>query len=72
VHVYVDAQGLSVLADAARPDIATAYPHYGPDHGFAATIGATPGSHRVCVYVPNAAGSGSTVGLACRTVIVPA
>lgn len=69
-HVYVDGVGTAILANADRPDIGAAYPGYGPDHGFNASIPASPGAHRVCVYGIDIAGSGSNRELACRTVQV--
>lgn len=70
VHVYVDGAAYGVVADGSRPDVATAYPGYGPSHGYSFTIPATPGNHTVCVYGING-GLGSNVLLGCRVVSVP-
>lgn len=67
VHVYVDRAGAAVRADQPRADVGAAYPLAGPDHGFNATLTATPGIHRVCVYAIGA----PNVELGCRTVVVP-
>ena len=57
VHIYVDpGQGpaVAVVANLNRPDIAAAFPGYGPNHGFDTTIGPlTPGPHQVCAYAIN-------------------
>jgi len=49
------------LADQPRPDVAGVYPAYGPNHGFAASLGTGPGRHTVCVNGVNV-GAGSTEG----------
>jgi SpoIID/LytB domain protein len=71
VHVYVDGAPAGVLdAGVERQDIAAAFAGYGAAHGFAGSIAATPGPHRVCVYGINAmAGSNALIG--CRSVTVP-
>jgi hypothetical protein len=55
VAVYVDSSGTPVLANLARPDLAAAYPAFGPNHGFGATISTSRGTHTVCVYGLNVA-----------------
>ncbi|MEJ5254339.1 MAG: glycoside hydrolase family 25 protein [Acidimicrobiales bacterium] len=69
VHLYVDGRwGGAVTADGARPDVGAAYPGFGANHGFRATIPVGPGSHEVCAYAINT-GSGTTNPLlGCRTV----
>jgi hypothetical protein len=71
VHVYVDGVGTAVRSDAARPDIAAAFPGHGEAHGFATTVTAPAGSRNVCAYGINV-GLGSHVLLGCRQVDVPA
>lgn len=71
VHIYTDAAGIAYTADVARPDIAAAYPGYGSAHGYAATFAAPPGTHTVCVYGIDIAGSGANSGRGCRSVAVP-
>lgn len=70
VHAYVDGGG-SNLGPAAlsRPDVGTAYPAAGPNHGFSTAMFAPPGKHRVCVYAINV-GAGSNVLLGCQDVTV--
>lgn len=72
VHVYVDGVGTALTADASRTDLLSV-PYlapYGADHGFAATVAATPGRHRVCVYGIETSGKGANTELACRQVFV--
>jgi SpoIID/LytB domain protein len=72
VHVYVDGRASrGVVADGARPDIARAYPHYGPNHGFSGTASVTPGRHTVCAYGLNQGHGTSSPSLGCQTVTVP-
>jgi hypothetical protein len=68
VHVYVDGVGMSVTADRARPDVAAAFPAYGPARGWAAAKAVGPGSHEVCAYAINV-GVGGTTFLGCRTIV---
>ncbi|WP_349426765.1 hypothetical protein [Microbacterium sp. LWS13-1.2] len=70
VHVYVDGVGREFIANLARPDVASVYPASGSAHGFVASIPASAGSHRVCVYAIDTAG-GSNPALGCRDVTVP-
>ncbi|HJQ00481.1 MAG TPA: DUF3152 domain-containing protein [Jatrophihabitans sp.] len=72
VAVYVDAGGVSAPADLPRADLVAVYPHFGAGHGFAVTVPAAPGSHRVCGYAINTAGRGANVLLGCRLLTVPA
>ncbi|MCL6538769.1 MAG: SpoIID/LytB domain-containing protein, partial [Acidothermus sp.] len=54
VHVYVDGRfGAAVTADGARPDVGSAFPGYGPAHGFVSSVPTSVGSHQVCVYAIN-------------------
>jgi hypothetical protein len=69
VWVTIDGAGRHLAADRARPDVAAAYPTHGPNHGFAATLAATPGNHRVCATAHNL-GPGAHLPLGCRTVQV--
>jgi hypothetical protein len=69
VHIYVGDAGVARTAGNARPDIARAYPTYGAGHGFAETVPATPGTHKVCAYGINTAAGGHTL-LGCETVTV--
>lgn len=69
-HVYVDGHGVATTADRDRPDVGAAYPKYGSAHGFSVLVPTAPGQHQVCAFALNAAGTGSTVSLGCRTVLV--
>lgn len=69
VHVYVDSTGADFTANGSRPDVAAAYPGYGADHGFSATMSASAGSHQVCAYGIDVDGPPSLLG--CMTVTVP-
>lgn len=55
IHAYIDGVGRNLgLADDLRPDIATAFPSYGPAHGFTGVAGSVAGGpHRVCVFALN-------------------
>jgi hypothetical protein len=72
VHVYVDSAATVLSASAPRPDLATAFPLYGSDHGYTASIPAAAGVHRVCAYGIDVASPGANSTLGCRTVGVPA
>lgn len=67
VQVYVDGQYAAVLtANTSRADLGTAFPAFGPSHGFAATtIPIGPGSHRVCAYAINTGRGTSNPQLGC-------
>jgi hypothetical protein len=69
--VTIDGVGRHIYADAPRPDVGAAYPAYGGDHGFAVSIPASPGAHRVCVTASNV-GIGRHTSLGCRSAVVPA
>ena len=70
VHIYIDSSGTALTANGPRPDIGGAFPGYGNNHGFSASLGAAPGRHNVCAYAINAAGAGTTTVLGCRSVTV--
>jgi len=71
VHVYVDSASFGIVADQARPDLASSFPGYGIKHGYSTTIAAAPGPHNVCVFAINVAGAQGATDLGCRTVTVP-
>ncbi len=73
VHVYVQGRfSGEVLAGNPRPDVAAAFPGYGPNHGFEVTInGVTQGARDACVYAINVGmGDGNPI-IGCGTVNVP-
>jgi hypothetical protein len=73
VHVYVDGRAARALtASAPRSDVGRAFPFYGPDHGYTASLRVTPGRHTACVYAVNQGQGSGNVLLGCRTVDVPA
>lgn len=68
VHVYVDGQPSgAVTADVTRPDLGPAFPGYGSDHGYRATLHLANGTHQVCAYGINV-GPGSNSLLGCREI----
>jgi hypothetical protein len=72
VHVYLGSRGVPTTANLPRPDLAGALPGYGTAHGFdfaVSTAGLPAGPLSVCAYGINL-GQGSTVALACRTVVL--
>src|SRR5690606_18068167 len=69
-HVYVDGTAFVAAADRPRADVASGFVGYGPNHGYSATVPASPGAHRVCVFAINVGAGASTV-LGCRDVVVP-
>lgn len=59
-------------AGISRPDIGNAYPGYGPNHGYWATIPSfESGEHTVCAYAITTGGGVSNSGLGCRSLTVP-
>jgi hypothetical protein len=68
VHVYTNGRLTGWPANTSRPDVGRAYPGYGDNHGFNATVELDPGANQICVYAINTgAGSGNPL-LGCRTV----
>jgi SpoIID/LytB domain protein len=69
VHIYVDGQwGGQGTADKPRPDVADVYPGYGANHGFGFAVAAANGTHQVCAYAIDDAGTNPQIG--CRSVNV--
>ena len=67
VRISVDGgSATSVTANVSRPDVAAAFPSYGPNHGYDVTVPASPTAQKVCVTAVHV-GSGvdNTV---CKTV----
>ena len=72
-HVYIDGQwGGALTADVARPDVAAAFPGFGPAHGFTYKRTLAPGQHTACVYAINQGRGTGNTALGCRTVTVAA
>jgi hypothetical protein len=62
--------GYRLTANTSRPDVGSAYPGTGSNHGFSGTVPiTTPGTYQVCVFAIAVAGN-STL-LQCRAVTVP-
>lgn len=69
-HVYVDGASVATPADRPSPNLAGPHPATGAAHGFATTMPAQPGTHRVCAWAIDSGGS-SHQGVGCRSVTVP-
>ncbi|MFM7069891.1 MAG: peptidoglycan recognition protein [Actinomycetes bacterium] len=69
VIVFVDQRAVVVSANKPRPDLVTVFGPVGPNHGFDVTIGATRGSHKVCVAARNV-GLGRDAAILCKSVVV--
>ena len=70
VHVYIDGAAVALTANASRPDVGQAFPLYGSNHGYSATLLTSGGSHTVCTYGINV-GGGTNTQLGCRSVTLP-
>ena len=58
-------------ANASRPDVASVWTDYGDLHGFDVTVSLSAGTHNICVFGINAAGTyGNNADLGCRSVTV--
>lgn len=69
VHVYVDKVGYAFNAAAARPDVQAHYKLAGDQVGFNVLVPVRPGTHQICAYAINVAGTaGANVNLGCHTV----
>lgn len=68
--LYPTAPGIGrITANVSRPDVGSAYPGYGNNHGFNTTITINPlGENRVCAYAINHTGPGDNPLLQCRTI----
>jgi len=69
IYAFVDGVLTTIgTADRNRPDIAVAYPGFGPGHGFSFAVPLAAGSHQVCLYAINVGGGTVNPGLGCRQV----
>ncbi len=67
VHLYVDGAFVATLdARATRTDIGAAYPGFGSEHGFAATLPVPAGARTVCAYAINVSAGNANPSLGCR------
>jgi hypothetical protein len=72
VQVSVDGQEVGTArAGASRRDVGYVFPLFGPDHGYAATVAASAGSHEVCITVVPLRYYISPWAVGCRSVVVP-
>ncbi|MGH9084691.1 MAG: SpoIID/LytB domain-containing protein [Acidimicrobiales bacterium] len=69
VHLYVGSNGTNGAASGHRADIGTAFPAYGPNHGFDRIVPAAAGRQSWCAYVINV-GPGATRSLGCGSIDV--
>ena len=69
VKISIDGVTHAVVANQARPDVATAHPAAGPAHGFLSHFGVSQGKHNVCVTAVNI-GFGSDNSLGCKSITV--
>ena len=74
VTVTVSVDGVPsapVVASSSRPDVGTAFPDYGPAHGWTVPVSVAEGLHRVCAVATNAPGTpGSDGSLGCKSLTV--
>ncbi|MFB2581136.1 hypothetical protein ACEXQD_07775 [Herbiconiux sp. P15] len=63
--VTVDDRPTQITADKPLAWIPVLYPSLGQNHGFSSIVGASPGSHKVCVAKSN----GTNLG--CKNVVIP-
>jgi uncharacterized protein YkwD len=71
VHVYVDGAFAALgTANLGRPDIGAAYPSFGANHGFQIAVPVSGGTHQICAFGINSAGSGANTQLRCVTIYV--
>ena len=64
-HIYVDSVLKSIVASSPVPGVGTAYPYYGPNHGFVIALTVALGTHRVCAYGMNVGPGTSNTQLGC-------
>lgn len=68
VHLYIDGKyAATTSAGTSRPDVGAAYPGWGDQHGFDATVVTTQGTHRVCAYAINQLAGDRNIELGCAT-----
>ncbi len=67
IYVTVDGKRIgSALANRPRPDVATAHPAAGPNHGFYSIMLIPEGRHAICVWAQNV-GTGANTMMRCET-----
>jgi hypothetical protein len=70
VRITFDGKQVRLLgAVLSRPDVGSAYPDYGPKHGFSTLLHPGKGRHTVCAGADNVNNTpGTAAGLGCRTI----
>jgi hypothetical protein len=69
LHVYVNgAWGGQLSANSARPDVGTAYPGFGDQHGFDTTLPVGSAPATVCVYAINVGPGATNPLVGCRSI----
>ena len=70
VRITFDGKQVRLLgAVLSRADVGSAYPDYGPKHGFSTLLHPGPGKHTICAGADNVTGTpGSAAGLGCRVI----
>ncbi len=68
ITVSTGSTAVTLDATLPRPDVASVYPAFGPNHGFDAVVQAIGGTNTVCV---TASSSSAATVLRCQTVNVP-
>jgi hypothetical protein len=68
VHVYVDGRGTALTANGSRPDVGSAFPGVGNNHGFSWSGTVAAGTHQVCVYAIDSEMTYRNTALGCRTI----
>jgi hypothetical protein len=73
VRIFLDGNLVrETTANLSRPDVAWAYPAFGPNRGFDLQIPTTPGRHTICVYaLDRRNGRGAFIGFR-EVVVAPA
>jgi len=70
VHVYLDGRAIvGLIANTTRTDVGAAYGQ-GDNHGYNATLPATPGTHTLCTYAIDSTLTGPNPQIGCRTLTV--
>src|SRR5207249_994051 len=59
----------AITANRDRPDVAAAYPAFGPNHGYYSRFYMTDGAHNVCIVGINV-GAGANTSYMCRRLVI--
>ncbi|MCW2523613.1 MAG: Fibronectin type protein, partial [Frankiales bacterium] len=72
VDVYVDKTARRLAANVPTTASLRAFPNYGKNHGFSATLSVAAGVHQICVYAINVGAGTTNPTLSCQSVTVSA